>query len=163
MINATKKHVTHKLHEPILTSDIGTNNSERKTSAGNTNSINTPNTIDNWGTSNNWQSLTGQYTSFSIMQKWYAYSHKCRLKQKCNAYKGKLTNQRKNPYPTYNIWKKTKQIIMDIDAISHSNTLHNRILKSQNAKNTYIFEHSDILFNCSYILIFLKTSACYTI
>ena len=47
MIDKTIKHVTDKLHETILRSDIGNNNSER-TSAGNTTSINTPNVIDIW-------------------------------------------------------------------------------------------------------------------
>ena len=48
MIDETINHVTHKLHQTILTSNIGTNNSERTTSAGNTTPINTPNVIDIW-------------------------------------------------------------------------------------------------------------------
>ena len=46
MIDETIKHVTHKLHQTILTSDIGTNNSERTTSTGNSKSINTPEILD---------------------------------------------------------------------------------------------------------------------
>ena len=46
MIDETTKHVTHQLHQTILTSDIGMKNSERTTSAVNTKSINTSNVID---------------------------------------------------------------------------------------------------------------------
>ena len=61
---------------------------------------------------------------------------------------------------------------MDIDTLSHSNTLCNKILKSLNLKGlckydsfhkAYIFEQSNILVNCSHILIFLKPLACYTV
>ena len=61
---------------------------------------------------------------------------------------------------------------MNIDILSHSNTLCNKILKSLNLNclckydsfgKAYLFEHSNAPVNCSYILIFLKTLACYTI
>ena len=54
----------------------------------------------------------------------------------------------------------------------HIQTLWNKILKSLNLNglckydslhNAYIFEHSNSPVNCSCILIFLKTSPCYTI
>ena len=60
---------------------------------------------------------------------------------------------------------------MDIDTISHSNALHNKILKSlilnglcqyDNLCKAYSFEHLDILVNCSSNSVFLKTLACYT-
>ena len=43
MIDDTIKHVTHKLHQAILTTDIGTTNSGRTPNAGNTKTMNTPN------------------------------------------------------------------------------------------------------------------------
>ena len=61
---------------------------------------------------------------------------------------------------------------MDIDKLSHSNTLHNKIVKSLNLVGlcrydslckAYIFEQSKSLVNCLHILIFLKHFACYTI
>ena len=61
---------------------------------------------------------------------------------------------------------------MDIDRLSHSNTLHHKIMKSLNQKGlckfdslqkTYIFEQSTIPVNSSHILIFLKHLAHYTV
>ena len=61
---------------------------------------------------------------------------------------------------------------MVIDTLLHSNALCNKILQSLNLNGlcTYdslhksdIFEQSNSLVNCSYILIFLQNSACYTI
>ena len=61
---------------------------------------------------------------------------------------------------------------MDIDRLSHSNTLHIQIMESLNQKDlckydslskTSIFEQSNIPVNCSHIFIFLKPLACYTI
>ena len=68
--------------------------------------------------------------------------------------------------------EKTKQIIRDIDALSHSTTLWNKILKSLNHNGwcksdnlckEYLFENPNKPVNCSYILVFLKQSECYTI
>ena len=59
--------------------------------------------------------------------------------------------------------KKTKQIIMYIDALLHLSTLYNKILQEwnlnglcqyDNAHQTYIFKNSYHIVNCSYILIF---------
>ena len=79
--------------------------------------------------------------------------------------------QRKHHTHTHNIWANQTNK-KDIDTISHSNTHHNKIMKLLNLKSlykydswhkAYIFEHSKTPANCSYILIFLKTLACYTI
>ena len=68
--------------------------------------------------------------------------------------------------------RKKKQTIMDIDALSHSPTLHKKILQESNLNDllqysnshqAYIFEKSDIIVNCSYVLIFLRQSICYVI
>ena len=48
MIDEIIKHVTHKLHQTILTSDIGTINPERTTGTANTKSISTLNITDIW-------------------------------------------------------------------------------------------------------------------
>ena len=69
-------------------------------------------------------------------------------------------------------FKQTKQIIMDIDAVSHSSTLCNKILWDlklnglclyNNTHQAYLFENSNKIVNCSYILVFLKQSTCYAI
>ena len=69
-------------------------------------------------------------------------------------------------------FKQTKQIIMDIDALSHSPTLCHKMLQELNLNGlylynsthqAYLFEHSNKIGNYSYILVFLKQSACYTI
>ena len=61
---------------------------------------------------------------------------------------------------------------MDIDALSHSPTLHNKILQElnlnglcqyYNTHQAYLFENSHKVVNCSYILVFLTQSACYVI
>ena len=61
---------------------------------------------------------------------------------------------------------------MDIDRLSHSNTLHDQIMESLNQKSlckydslhkAYVFQQSAILVNCSHILIFLKHLHCYTV
>ena len=61
---------------------------------------------------------------------------------------------------------------MDIDALSHSHTLCNKILQElnlncfcqySNSHQAYIFENSNHIVNCSYILIFLRQSTCYII
>ena len=46
MIHETIKHVSHKLNQTILTSDIGITNSEMTPSAGNTKTIHAPNIDD---------------------------------------------------------------------------------------------------------------------
>ena len=48
MIDKTIKDVTHKLHQTILTSDIGTSNPERTASASTSKSINMPSVTDIW-------------------------------------------------------------------------------------------------------------------
>ena len=74
-------------------------------------------------------------------------------------------------HPTTN-FEQTKQIIMDIDTLSHSPTIHYRILQELNLNDlcqynnihqTYLFENSNKIVNFSYILVFLKQSACYII
>ena len=61
---------------------------------------------------------------------------------------------------------------MDIDTLSHSTTLCNKIIQSlnlnglckyDNLHKAYSFEYSNKPVNCSFILVFLKQSACYTI
>ena len=58
---------------------------------------------------------------------------------------------------------KKNQIIMDIDALSHSPTLCNKILQElnlnglcqyNNAQQAYMFKNANHIVNCSYILIF---------
>ena len=62
--------------------------------------------------------------------------------------------------------------MLDIDILSHSNTLYNQIMgflnqtglcKYDSLCRAYVFVQSAIPANCSYILIFLKHLACYTI
>ena len=74
-----------------------------------------------------------------------------------------------NPVTTF---EQTKQIIMDIDVMSHSTTLCNQILQALNVNSlckydnlhkAYLFENSNKPVNCSYILVFLKQSVCYAI
>ena len=69
-------------------------------------------------------------------------------------------------------FKQTKEIIMDIDALSHSTTLCNKILQALNLNGlcrydnlckAYLFKYSNKTVNCSYIPVFLKQSACYAI
>ena len=61
---------------------------------------------------------------------------------------------------------------MDIDMLSHSPTLCNKFLQElnlngmclyNNTDQAYLFKHSNKIVNCSYILVFLKQSTCYTI
>ena len=61
---------------------------------------------------------------------------------------------------------------MDIDALSHSPELHNKILQELYIKGlcqyinlckAYILEKSNCKVNCSYVLIFLRQSTCYVI
>ena len=84
----------------------------------------------------------------------------------------KTHSHRDNIAPTVTMFKWTKQIIMDMDTLSHSTTLHNKILQSlnlsglykyDNSCQAYLFEYSNNPVNCSYILVFLRQSACYTI
>ena len=69
-------------------------------------------------------------------------------------------------------FEQTKQIIMDIDALLHSPALCNQILqalnlndlyKYDNLHKAYLFENPKKPVNWSYILVFLKQSACYAI
>ena len=69
-------------------------------------------------------------------------------------------------------FEQTKQIIMDKDTLSHSITLHNRTIQSLNLKGLCQYDNSDKAhfseysskpINCSYMLVFLKHSACYTV
>ena len=61
---------------------------------------------------------------------------------------------------------------MSIDTLSHSPTLCNKILqelnlnglcKYNNTHQIYLNRNSNIIVNCSYILVFLKQSTCYAI
>ena len=74
--------------------------------------------------------------------------------------------------PPVTMFEQTKQIIMDIDTLSHSTTLHKKILQSlnlnhmckyDNSHQAYLFEYSNKLVNFSSILVFLKQYVCYTI
>ena len=67
---------------------------------------------------------------------------------------------------------KTKQIVTDINKLSHSTTRHNTVLqtmtlnglyKYDTSQQAYLFEHSGIPVNCTHILVFLKQSACFTV
>ena len=69
-------------------------------------------------------------------------------------------------------FNETEQIITDIDKLSHSTTIHNKVLpamnlnglcKYDNLHQAYLFEHSSKPVNCSHIQVFLKQSACYTV
>ena len=84
----------------------------------------------------------------------------------------KTHSLRDNITPPFTKFEQTKQIIMDIDKLSHSTTLCNKMLQSlnlngwckyDNSHQTYLYEHSNKPVNYSYILIFLKQSACYTL
>ena len=59
-----------------------------------------------------------------------------------------------------------------IDVLSHSPTLHNKILqklnpsglcKYSNTHQAYFYENSNKIVNCTHILIFFKQSTCYGI
>ena len=65
-----------------------------------------------------------------------------------------------------------KQIIMNIEALPHSPTLHNKILQELNlsglckynsTQQAYLYKNSSNMVNCSYILVLLKQSTCYAI
>ena len=69
-------------------------------------------------------------------------------------------------------FEQTKQIILDIDILSHSDILRDKMLKSLNLQGLYkydgsckiyMFDQSLKTVNCSQILIFLNVLACYTI
>ena len=71
---------------------------------------------------------------------------------------------------THQIPLNTKQIVMDIDALSHSPTLHDKILQElklnrlwnyDNTHKAYLFENSNQIVNCSYILVFKKINMLY--
>ena len=60
-------------------------------------------------------------------------------------------------------FEQTKQIIMDIDALSHSPALYNKILQElnlhglclyNNTHQAYLVDNLNKLVNCSYILVF---------
>ena len=68
-----------------------------------------------------------------------------------------------------NFKNKTKQIIIDLDALSHLSSLHNKILqelnlnglcKYSNSHQAYIFKNSNHILNCSYNS-YLMRSTCY--
>ena len=147
-----------KLHQTILTSDIGTNNPERTTSAGNTKSINTPNVIDIWTPAITDNPLHNSKPAFQLPRNTGLHSTNADSNKNATPIK---VNQppKENITPALTTFEQTMQIIMNIDAISHSNPLHNNKLKSLNCNGlckydslykAYIFEHSDILVNCSY-------------
>ena len=84
----------------------------------------------------------------------------------------KTHSPRANIMPSVTTFEQTKHIIMNIDALSHSTTLSNRILQSlylnglckyDNLCKAYLFEYSNQPVFCSSILVFLKQSACYTV
>ena len=61
---------------------------------------------------------------------------------------------------------------MDIDALSHCLTLHNKILQElnfngvcqySNLHKAYMFQKSNCIVNCSYVLVYLRYSMCYVI
>ena len=69
-------------------------------------------------------------------------------------------------------FQRTKQIIMGIDALSHTPVLCNKFLHELNCNGlcqynrshiVYIFEISNHVDNSSHVLMFLKTSKCYII
>ena len=69
-------------------------------------------------------------------------------------------------------FKQTKQVIMDIDALSHSPALCNKIFQElnlnglclyNNTHQAYLFRNSNKIVNCNYIPYILKQSTCYTI
>ena len=64
-------------------------------------------------------------------------------------------------------FEQAKQIIMNIDALSHSPTPHHKILqefnlnglcKNNNTYQSYLYKNSNKMVNCPYILVFLKKS-----
>ena len=82
---------------------------------------------------------------------------------------GSLENSLTDPTTNF---EPPKQIIMEIDALSHAHTLHNKILwelslnglcQYNNTHQAYLFKNSNKEANCSYILVFLEQSACYII
>ena len=87
-----------------------------------------------------------------------------------DSYKLDSTNHiRTNPITNF---ERTKQIIMDINSLSHSPELCNEILQESNHSGlcqynksckAYIFEKSNCILNCSHMLTFLRQSMCYVI
>ena len=98
-------------------------------SAGNIKIINMPN-VDNIrtkATADN--SLQDSSTDFQLHRN-ISLHPKNTLKHKCNTYQGKPASRENITTALIIMFEQTKQIIMDIDAITHSKTLHDKILKS---------------------------------
>ena len=147
-IDETIKHVKHTINQTLLTSSI-TNATANKASNG---------------LHDNMPDLqpTQDISPHSIHMQTNAKSTS--IKQTHS-----IIDNIKPPVTTF---KKTKNIIMNIDALSYSTTLHNKIKQSINLNGlckydtlhkAYLFEYSNKPVNCFYILVFLKQSACYTI
>ena len=118
LIEETIKHMAHKLHQTILTSDISTNNSERTTSVGNTKIINTPNVIDIQTPAITDNLIQDKTTAFQLPRN--ASLHPTYADSNKNATCVKVNQPTKeNTTPALTTFEQTKQIIMDIDAISH--------------------------------------------
>ena len=133
MIDEAIKHVTHSLNQTILKLDIGITNSEMTPSAGNTKTMNTPK-IDNIRTKTIADKpLHDSTTAFPLARN--VSLHPTNTDSNINATCIKLNQPlppRENITTAFTMFKQTKQIIMDIDTISHANTPHNKLLKSLN-------------------------------
>ena len=133
-----------------MTPDISTTNSEMRPSVHNTKTMNTPN-LDDFRIQTIPYNLLQESTSdFQLPRNISLHPKNTDLNINATCIK---VNQspRENITPTLTTFEQTKQIIMDIDAISHSNTLCNIILKSLKLNGlfkykclhkAYIFEHS---------------------
>ena len=167
MIDETIKHGTHKLHQTILTLGICTTNPKRTAGTGNTESINILRIIDIWTPAITDSPRQDSTTAFQLPRNTSlcptSTDPKNAIHIKVNWPPGENTT------PTLTSFEQTKQIIMDIDTLSHSDALCNKILQSLNLNGlckydslhkAYTFEQSSIPVNCSHIFIFLKTLAC---
>ena len=158
MIDETIKHVTHKLHQTILTSDTVPSIQQDTTSAGTSKSINTPSITDIWTpaiTDNPRQDST---TAFQLPRNTSLHPTNTDPDKNATCIKVNCPPMEKTLHLHLHHLNKPNQIIMDIDILLHSNTLCNKILQSLNLNGlckydslhkAYIFEqlkHSDQLF-----------------
>ena len=124
LIDETIKQVMHKLHQTIVTTDIDNFNLDRARCA----IPNKPITIPSLVNLEQDRIMTPQFHKMPNLQP-------TSLDQGTHITYNKL-NQAPEVYnaPTLSLFKETKQIIMDIDRLSHSITLHNQIMESLNQK-----------------------------
>ena len=157
MIDETIKQVTHKLHQTIMTSDIDNFDPDRTTGEIPNKSMTTPSSVNPRQNSNtthqfhktpNLQSISSEQGNHIV--------HKKQTTNICYT-------------PIFSPFGEMKQIIMDIDRLYPSDTLHNQIMESLNCKGlckynslcrAYVFKQSANLVNCAHLHNFQLVMQC---